>query len=335
MQYLTRFPANKPKYLLLLDVPTAEAVAYKDILQGGEMYILKKSLEDAGIPLEDCLIHSYLPRVKGKGDWPTYFKTGSGLKPEFADAPGKVSAIINTHHPSIVVPLGAFPLYEFSGSTKIREARGYLGYSNTHKIHYLPSYSPYTINKEYSLRAFLIQDLMKAKKYVEEGLPPGRKFPNRTIYVCENLDDVKLAFSRLSREKQVAIDIETHMDIQQISTISFAYSPTEAYVLPLLVKTSNREFWTPENELLVWGELFDFMTNRNVIKIFHNGPFDMTHLFNAGVPTLGQVDDTMYLSHSIQPEIPKSLAILGSVLCDVPMWKSMRVRTKDDEKVED
>lgn len=329
-------PRPDAPYLFLLDYPTDEADAYNDILRGPTMKVLTSSIEKAGISLNDCAFHTLFPRVGHNSTWPTYFDAKSIPRPAFSHCIPALTNLLQKYPPKIIIPLGAFSLWAIGGSTKIRTYRGYLARSPKYSHWYLPSYSPHTIVKDYSLRAFLIHDLQKARQYLEEGLSPTRKFRNRSIFILDTIEEVERGLAYLSAF-DIAIDIETFMDIQQISTISFSPDPLSAYVLPLLQQGKpDLSYWSPEEEQRVWIALFDLLTEKTHKKrIFHNGLFDITHIWNAGIPTRGQIEDTMILAHSLQPELPKSLAVLGSILCDMPAWKSMRVRTKDTEKVED
>jgi len=336
-QISPRLPLNKCKYLIILDYPNEEEHAYTKILRGPISKILTDSLDRAGISQDDCAFHIFLPRVKSNPVWPTYFEKGTTLRPEYRTCLSTLDKLVADNPDALVIPLGAFALWPFSQSTKIKDYRGYLFRDTSRNAWVLPSYSPNSIIKEYSLRAFLLQDLQKARRYVEEyNLSPSYKFPRRTVHIMETPGEAAATFQHLRKFPHVAVDIETFMDIQQISTISFSPDPNTSYVLPLLTRgVDGYNLYSPEDEQLIWQHLFEFLTDPTVGKIFHNAVFDLSHLWNAGIPTRGIIDDTMVMAHSLQPELPKSLAILGSTLCEVPQWKDMRVRRKDEEKVED
>lgn len=330
-------PTTTCKYFILKDYPDEQEHAYERMLEGHTSDLLLDTLTKAGIPRTECLFHAFLPRITSNPSWPTYF-SGNTLKPEFSQCVATLTNLLSTHTPKIILALGAFSLWALRSTTKIREYRGFLTQDLTQKYWVLPTYSPHTILKDYSLRAFFLQDFQKAKRYLDAGLSPTHKFPNRTIHTAENLSDIRRIFTILRLAKHVAIDIETFMNIQQISTISFSPDKSNAYVIPLLTRaspTNDYSLYPLDVEIQVWEMLFDFLTSSTPAKIFHNAVFDLSHLWNASIPVRGVVDDTMILAHSLQPELPKSLAILGSTLCDLPAWKSMRTRTKDEEKVED
>lgn len=78
--------------------------------------------------------------------------------------------------------------------------------------------------------------------------------------------------------------------------------------------------------------LFDFLANQAIEKIFHNGQaFDVPYLENQGFTVAGFVDDTMLQAHLTYAELPKKLAFLAQVYCNIPNWKTL-VKPEDEEK---
>ena len=67
------------------------------------------------------------------------------------------------------------------------------------------------------------------------------------------------------------------------------------------------------------------LEDRTIRKLFQNGAYDITFLWRSyGIKTMGAAEDTMLLSHALQPESLKSLGYLGSIYSDEGSWKHMR-----------
>jgi DNA polymerase I-like protein with 3'-5' exonuclease and polymerase domains len=75
----------------------------------------------------------------------------------------------------------------------------------------------------------------------------------------------------------------------------------------------------------------EILEDRAIPKLFQNGAYDISFLWRAyGIKTMGAAEDTMLLSHALQPESLKGLGYLGSIYSDEGSWKHMR---KKDETV--
>ena len=78
-----------------------------------------------------------------------------------------------------------------------------------------------------------------------------------------------------------------------------------------------------------WNLVRSILGDRKIPKLFQNGSYDVSFLLRAyGIKTLNCAEDTMLLSHALQPEGLKGLGYLGSIFSDEGAWKHMR--TKDE-----
>lgn len=57
------------------------------------------------------------------------------------------------------------------------------------------------------------------------------------------------------------------------------------------------------------------------VKVFHNAPFDMARLWEAGVEVMPPIFDTMLAFHTLYPYLPKTLESVSSLYLDVERWK--------------
>jgi hypothetical protein len=136
-------------------------------------------------------------------------------------------------------------------------------------------------------------------------------------------------------------DIETIRG--QISIIGFARSKEDAIVFPFrdchskngkiidvgkilnFIGQSEKRinyFPTPELECAAWQCAIHGLRTPQP-KIFQNGLYDISYYIRYGIHPVNAYHDTMLWHHSEYPELPKSLAYLGSVYCNEIAWKQM------------
>jgi hypothetical protein len=193
----------------------------------------------------------------------------------------------------------------------------------------LPTYHPYAILRQWELRPTVIADFMKATK---EALYAEIRRPHREIYIEPTIDDIRTFIDTNIRGCDLlSVDIETSGN--RITCIGFAPGPDIAIVIPFDdERKKNGCYWeSREDELHVWRLIACILHDANIPKLFQNGAYDIAFLWRAyGIKTFGATEDTMLLSHALQPESLKGLGYLGSIYSDEGSWKHMR---KKDETV--
>lgn len=315
-------PTSAPstKILMVGDTPTLEDLT--SVLSGAEKALWDKLLHLAGIaPLEVTYVTSWQGRLPKYAKWDeTTLLFKAALK-----------STIAALRPSIVVPMGAFANFLMTGDQGIRDARGYLTEVDGVKV--LPTHHPRTILADYSLRFPVIYDL---RKVAANANSQSINRPQRRVHIVERVGDLHRLQEVLGESKQLTVDIETHMDLQQISTISFSPSLNDAYVIPILRKVpkgQDRSVWSEEDEAIVLAHIAKLLA-LPCEHIFHNALFDCSHLANNGIYAT-RVEDTMLMAHAQQPEQLKGLGFLASLATTERQWKKMRMRNKDEEKNEE
>ena len=116
----------------------------------------------------------------------------------------------------------------------------------------------------------------------------------------------------------LSVDTETRYPF--ITCIGFAWSETEAFVLPFH-SSRLQPLWTPREEISLWRRLYKILTTKKLIgqNAMH---FDSRVFYNYGL-IANFVGDSMFLSWSLYQELPKSLGFLVSVYTDLPYHKDM------------
>lgn len=328
------FPSTLPcPYAIVGEAPGAEEAAFGKPFIGASGNLLNSSLRKMGISRDDCLITNVFTTRPPANNVKHFFLSGHTLKDEYLSELDRLYSELHRAQPSIIIALGATALWALTGETKLTNQRGFLRYDKTNTFKMLASYHPAAILRDWKLRPWLLLDLAKARANAD---PSPIKWPDRRVQIPTTFSEATSLIKSLHSAPQISVDIETIMSIQQISTISLSPSPTEAIVIPLLSKTMRGwSVWAPHEEVEIIFHLAHLFSLPTPTKLFHNAIFDISHLHHLGVTTMGHVDDSMLLAHSLQPELPKALGQLGATYANERAWKSMRVRTKDEEKVEE
>jgi uracil-DNA glycosylase len=265
-------------------------------------------------------------RPKGSPYW-----TGNYVRQEFEHELDRLSAEIIASDPNLIICLGNTSLWAMSGRTGVAKLRGttLLSSHTAADFKLLSTYHPSAIIRQWDNRPTVIADLMKAKR---ESAYPELRRPPREIWIEPTLEDIKLFISQyVAGCRLLSVDIETSG--QRITCIGFATSSEIAIVIPFDdTRKKDGNYWpTREDEAKCWKLVRSILRDGSIPKLFQNGVYDISFLMRSyGILTLGAAEDTMLLSHALQPEGLKGLGYLGSIYSDEGAWKHMR---KKDETI--
>lgn len=227
--------------------------------------------------------------------------------------------------PNLIIAFGNTALWALCGTTGISKLRGTTRLS-THTVSgykVLCTYHPSAVLRQWENRPTTVIDLMKAPR---ENTYGEVRRPQREIWIEPTIADIEDFYARyIVGCRILAVDIETAGNA--ITCIGFSPYPGLALVVPFVdERRTDRSYWpSVETELNAWEIVRRILSNRDVKKSFQNGLYDIAFCWRAyGMPTYGAVEDTMLLSHALQPESLKGLAFLGSVYTSEGPWKSER-----------
>lgn len=247
------------------------------------------------------------------------------VRAEFELELDRLAADIIRIDPNVIICLGNTPLWALTGQTGISKVRGTTLLSTLTALDFklLPTYHPAAVNRDWSLRPTVIADLMKAKR---ESEFPDIKRPHREIWIEPSLDDIRRFTSdHINGCDLLSVDIETSG--VRVTCIGFAPSKGLAIVIPFDdPRTKNRSYWSNrQDERKCWALVKSVLEDQSIPKLFQNGAYDISFLWRSyGIKTMGAAEDTMLLSHALQPEALKGLGYLGSIYSDEGSWKFMR-----------
>lgn len=297
-------------------------------------------------PPNNLLDHLCTTKPKGIPNKPP-LKSGKYISNQHQHHLDRLLIEIETLKPNIVVAAGNSACWALLNSTGITALRGTTSWSHWANIKTLPTFHPAYIIHEggWEARPILISDLIKASKEAES---PAIIRPPRDILINPSLAEVKAWTSYVLNNStaRLSVDIETSGGI--IDTIGFSCSPKDALVIPFGVHRQRRgtgyvvtkprrdgvevtSYWTPIEEREVWLTVGTILASP-IPKVFQNGTFDLQYLIRMGFVINNIADDTMLAWHALFPEMPKSLAFLGSVLTNESAWKLL-ARQKSDTQM--
>jgi hypothetical protein len=233
--------------------------------------------------------------------------------------------------PRLIIALGNTATWALLGRTGISKLRGNVFpvdvLSGTTAV--LPTYHPANILREWSNRVIALGDLIKAKRYLDEGFHP----PRRELWLDPTLDEVEEFCSTFildasPRPQLLSFDVETFGET--ITCIGFSPDPSRAITIPFYDPAKpDRNYWpTAKDELAAWRQCHRVLCS-DIPKLGQNGLYDIQYLLRAGIPVKRYLHDTMIKHHSLHPELDKGLGFLASVYTDEAPWKLLRDRKKD------
>ena len=299
-------------------------------------------LQESGLKRSECYLTNVLwtrpPSNKmesfcvSKKDLPAGYTLsplalGKYLHPDLLPELERLRDELEALKPNLCVALGNTALWALTGSAAIGASRGTVSESTlVPGLKVLPTYHPAAVLRNWAWRVVVLQDLAKAKREME--FPDIRRVERR-ILINPKFDEALSWLMRAKSSPILSCDIETEK--RQITSIAFATTPSNILVIPFWNKeASDWNFWNEEEELAIWELLWDLLSSHPRV-LFQNGLYDVQYLWDMLIPVPGFLEDTMILHHAMYPELPKSLAFLGSIYTNDIAWKKMRERHGSQE----
>lgn len=226
----------------------------------------------------------------------------------------------------VLVPLGNVASAQFIGRKGILSTRGYIW--PFEKWHVIPTVHPSYIQRgQAKWSAAVINDLQKAVRLAQEGLPPqvlnyeldpspirayewAKRYRERLAYDSR----IKLAFDietpgKGEDEDDVDLDSGAPDKTWHIERIGFSYEPLGALSIP----------WTPEHMATI-----RLLLESSGDKVVWNAGFDVPRIRRAGVEIHGLIHDGMVAWHILHSDLPKKLGFVATFTCPwQPAWKHL------------
>ena len=219
---------------------------------GGAGQVLDGMLSECGISRRDCYIDNvvqYQPVVNNFG---VYYQDTKRTCPtnELLQAHHRIKETIIFNKPNVVVALGNEALFALTGNKGITKWRGSI--LNCGGVKVVPTLHPAMIMRQYEYRTQGLFDLSKALRESKSPIFP-EILPDKFI-INPSFEQVISSIDFLIRSADyISFDIETSMDLKQITCIGLAWSNINAICIPFFKDTNS--FWTSEEELKIIQKL--------------------------------------------------------------------------------
>jgi hypothetical protein len=180
------------------------------------------------------------------------------------------------------------------------------------------------------MRGTMINDFKKARRAAEEQGGAIIR-PKRELWLSPDLTDLQRFLPFLKASPLISCDIETERN--QITKVGLAASKSLAIVVPFVSPIEKEHsYWRLLDEEMAAWEWLRMVADTQTPKIFQNGGYDNWHFLRHDVPMRNWCHDLRLLHHALYPELPKSLAYMGSVYTFERAWKIWGGAHVDTEK---
>jgi DNA polymerase I-like protein with 3'-5' exonuclease and polymerase domains len=189
----------------------------------------------------------------------------------------------------------------------------------------LPTYSPYHLQKSFSDRGIVAEDIKRAVR-ISHSPVRASEDESHNFIVGPTLQQVVETLTPLIERADAGEVIEIGNDIEtrqgHIACIGIAWTTSDAICIPLMRLASPEGYWTLGEEVIVYKLLHRLLTHPNVKSIGQNFIYDAQYYYRhlLFVPNFG--GDTMLTHHTMFSNQEKSLAFLSSIYCEQHVyWK--------------
>lgn len=222
-------------------------------------------------------------------------------------------------NPKFILFLGSdtFKAVVNDPSRSLEDERGYPQHIliNGKKFLCIFSYHPVDIFARPKYKTVVQNDCVKSLRLYENGFNP----PKYSITYWPSYHEAMDALEKIEKmDCLISCDIETRGEF--ITCIGFAWSETEAFVLPFH-RAGVEPLYSPLEEACLWKKLTPILENKRLLgqNACH---YDSSVLSTYGI-NANFVEDSMFLSWSVWQELPKTLAFLASIYTDYEYHKDI------------
>ncbi|ATB52665.1 3'-5'exonuclease and polymerase domain protein [Vibrio phage vB_VspS_VS-ABTNL-3] len=313
---------------------------------------LQRLLSKVGIQLKECATtYAHKTTPKGNDIKSAYLKKtevekqglgvlqdGKYITHEFCGYIEEIHKEIANLQPKFIITVGEGALFAVLGESGIDDFRGSMEWytRGDFKVSVMPTHSPARVFKQTQLRYLVSRDLARVEEHLESGWQdPDWKIIINPDYdtVCEKLNWFLQRMD--SGEKvELGVDIETRKRFY-IGTLGFAWSETEALVIPF-IRHDWRAYWdSAEQEFHVIQLCIQVLEHANARIAGQNYHYDAQYLARHWGVRSHIWCDTMLAHHvCFTADIPKALHVISSIYCDYHQYWKDESHAEGDDKWE-
>lgn len=283
--------------------------------------LVDEMLEIAGVHRSECWITNVVKYRPPENKLRRLPEIGVDLDEQISKLWDEIRQI----KPNCILALGGTALKATTGYPKIKNYRGSILESKDGYPKVVATFHPANLlhqaggeMADYSAKTYMQFDFNRA---VEQSRFREFRRPARNLWVCRDSLSLWRFIERYKDSELLAVDVETSRCVPWC--IGIACSRHEGISIPILdLKTHQNPNGIPASELVeIWKLTDKLLRTKKVIG--HNLKFDEPKLRMLGF-VINFYDDTQLRAHAIQPELPKALAFLTSILTEEPYYKDER-----------
>jgi len=310
---------------------------------------LDKMLHEAGIGRSECFVTTACkvtpPRLdldhfiahKKAHRTPAHKEIqGLWVTKEIAEGYQLIQTEIAMVQPKIIIAFGNLGLWVTTGLWGITKWRGSMLYwsadlmSEAH-VKVVPTYSPSAILRQWDWRAIALNDLKRAKRFINGEAYPRKRWEtivrpsaDKAVQILRGL--LAIADNH-EKELIISFDLETRHSHIACAGISWSSTPDSylhehALCIPLMCVENKAGYWTQEEEAAIVYYLYRLLTHKRVRVVGQNLLYDSQYTYRHWhfIPNVHQ--DTMLSHHTAWLGLPKRLDFQASMYCDhYVQWK--------------
>lgn len=314
------------KLLVLVEAPARVEMRLGRPLVGPSGDVFNDCLHAAGLVRKQCYILNLWQEPVDKDkrgncylNGECLWYRGKGFTAAGLDAAAPTMARIRSSSAVACLPMGQQAMGILTGDERpMLKWRGSPLWSDIINRKFIPTIHPAaTLHGTYLWRYLIINDM---KKILGELDSAELVLPKRNLLISPTYADFYHYIQKCREAKRVCTDIEVMN--HQVSCFSLSCDPSEAMTVPL-VKNGGGDYWSEEDEMLVWKEYAALMSDPSIMKINQNiVGFDAPFLFmQCNIHTKGKLGDPMIAQHIIYPDFNKGLDFIASIHTREPYWK--------------
>jgi DNA polymerase-1 len=284
---------------------------------------LDKDLSAAGIPRSHCYVTNTFKDLDFPLEYYIKFsRTGVTFSADGLEYLNELRDELMGCKANVIVAVGGVALYALTNRTGITKWRGSIIESTLipgKKV--IPIIHPSTVlppKNQFLNKRLIIFDLMRVLKhsgFPELGLTPREVIVEPTFFKCIEF----LTRCIYMGKEGCIIDFDIEVYKEEISCISFSYSPVLSISIPFI--NSNGDYFSLDQEIAIWMKITELLEDSTITKRGQNLTFDSSILLSKMKIKVRNVVDTMIIQKIIMPDYKVGLDFITSIFTDIPYYK--------------
>lgn len=246
--------------------------------------------------------------------------------PELESGIRAVSDYLEKYRPNVVVATGNYPLHFLTGKgswkkgklSGINKWRGSIlscSLPGLEHIKVIPTFHPSYIARDPTKYPIFDADI---KRVVNDSKFPELRLPERRFIIDPKYDELEYWVKYLLSQPEYSFDLEVVGN--RLACCGFSADPKVGICL---VNDGSSHF----------NDALENLLTSESEKVPHFGTFDQEYTrLERGLVVTNVKNDTYIMQHVLNPELPKSLAFLGSTLTREVYWKDDPYKRKSSSE---